>query len=25
MNAPQGILEGQCVTRPPYFNGQHYN
>jgi len=25
MSAPQGILEGQSVTRPPYFNGQHYN
>ena len=25
MNAPQGILEGQSVTRPPYFNGRHYN
>ena len=25
MNAPQGILEGQYVTRPPCFNGQHYN
>ena len=24
MSAPQGILEGQSVTRPPYFNGQHY-
>ena len=25
MSAPQGILEGQSVTRPPYFNGQHYS
>ena len=25
MRAPQGILEGQYVIRPPYFNGQHYN
>jgi len=25
MSAPQGILEGQYVTRPQYFNGQHYN
>ena len=24
MNTPQGILEGQSITRPPYFNGQHY-
>jgi len=25
MSAPQGILEGQSLTRPPYFSGQHYN
>jgi len=25
MNAPQGILGGQSVTRPPYVNRQHYN
>jgi len=24
MRTPQGILEGQSITRPPYFNGQHY-
>ena len=24
MSTPQGILEGQSITRPPYFNGQHY-
>jgi len=24
MSAPQGMLEGQSITRPPYFNGQHY-
>ena len=24
MSIPQGILEGQSITRPPYFNGQHY-
>jgi len=25
MSNPQGMLEGQSTTRPPYFNGQHYN
>ena len=25
MSTPQGILEGQSITRPPYFNGQHYS
>jgi len=25
MSAPQGILEGQSVTRPPHYNGQHYS
>ena len=25
MSAPQGILEGRYVTRPLYFNGQHYS
>jgi len=25
MSAPQGILEGQSVTRPLYFNGQYYS
>jgi len=25
MSAPQRILEGHYVTRPPYFNGQYYN
>ena len=25
MSIPQGMLEGQSVTRPPYFNGQHYS
>jgi len=25
MSARQGILEGQSMTRPPYFNGQHYS
>ena len=25
MSAPQGVLEGQSITRPPYFNGQHYS
>jgi len=25
MSAPQGILEGQSMKQPPYFNGQHYN
>jgi len=25
MSAAEGILEGQSMTRPPYFNGQHYN
>jgi len=25
MSTPQGMLEGQFVTRPPYFNGQHYS
>ena len=24
MSTPQGILEGQSITRPPYFNGQQY-
>jgi len=24
MSTPQGILQGQSITRPPYFNGQHY-
>ena len=24
MSTPQGMLEGQSITRPPYFNGQHY-
>jgi len=24
MSTPQGLLEGQSITRPPYFNGQHY-
>ena len=24
MSAPH-ILEGQSITRPPYFNGQHYS
>jgi len=24
MSTPQGILEGQSITRPLYFNGQHY-
>jgi len=24
MSIPQGILEGQFITRPSYFNGQHY-
>jgi len=25
MSTPQGMLEGQSITRPPYFNGQHYS
>ena len=25
MSTPQGMLEGQPVTRPLYFNGQHYS
>ena len=25
MSTPQGMLEGQSMTRPPYFNGQHYS
>ena len=25
MSAPQGILEGQSVTRPLYFSGQYYS
>jgi len=25
MSTPQGILAGQSVTRPSYFNGQHYS
>jgi len=25
MSAPEGILEGQSMTKPPYFNGQHCN
>jgi len=25
MSALQGMLEGQSVTRSPYFNEQHYN
>jgi len=24
MSTPQGTLEGQSITRSPYFNGQHY-
>jgi len=24
MSTPQGILEGQSITHPPYFNVQHY-
>ena len=24
MSTPQGMLEGQSITCPPYFNGQHY-
>jgi len=24
MSTPQGMLEGQSITDPPYFNGQHY-
>jgi len=24
MRTPQGMLKGQSITRPPYFNGQHY-
>jgi len=24
MSTPHGMLEGQSITRPPYFNGQHY-
>ena len=24
MSTPQGMLEGQSITRPPYFNRQHY-
>ena len=24
MSTPQGILEGQPITRLPCFNGQHY-
>jgi len=24
MSTPQGILEGQSITLPPYFDGQHY-
>ena len=25
MSASHGMLEGQSITRPPYFNGQHYS
>jgi len=25
MSTPHGMLEGQSITRPPYFNGQHYS
>jgi len=25
MSTPQGMLDGQSVTRPPYFKGQHYS
>ena len=25
MSAPQGMLEGQSMNGPPYFNGQHYS
>jgi len=25
MSTPHGMLEGQFVTRPPYFNDQHYS
>jgi len=25
MSTPQGMLEDQSVTRPPYFKGQHYS
>jgi len=25
MSTPQGMLEGQSMTQPPYFNGQHYS
>jgi len=24
MSTPQGMLKGQSIIRPPYFNGQHY-
>jgi len=24
MSTPHGMLEGKSITRPPYFNGQHY-
>jgi len=24
MSTPHGMLEGQSITRPPYFNGQRY-
>jgi len=25
MSTPHGMLEGQSMTRPPYFNGQYYS
>jgi len=25
MSTPHGMLEAQSITRPPYFNGQHYS
>jgi len=25
MSTPQGMLEGQSLTQPPYFKGQHYS
>ena len=25
MSTPHGMLEGQSVTRPPYFSDQHYS
>jgi len=25
MSTPHGMLEGQSITLPPYFNGQHYS